>query len=82
MRWTADGAKRTAAVTPSPLNIGVAVAANGALIDADGQASQRLSAIGPVRYGTLIETTATPEIRTQAAELAKLFTIEQQAAVS
>jgi hydroxyacylglutathione hydrolase len=63
--------------TPNPLNIGLCISPSGALIDADGHASNRLFAIGPVRYGTLIETTAIPEIRTQAAEFAEAFKVEQ-----
>jgi len=57
-------------MSPSRLGIGVDVAPDGALRDADGIASQRAFALGPVRYGTLIETTAMPEIRAQAEELA------------
>jgi uncharacterized NAD(P)/FAD-binding protein YdhS len=59
------------AMIPYPLNIGVRIAPTGALIGADGSASERLFAIGPARYGTLIETTAIPEIRSQALELAE-----------
>jgi uncharacterized NAD(P)/FAD-binding protein YdhS len=60
-------------MVPYPLNIGVRVAENGALVAADGSASHRLFSIGPARYGTLIETTAIPEIRVQARELAEYF---------
>jgi len=60
-------------MVPSPLRVGVQIALNGALIGAEGRPSGRLFAIGPVRYGTLIETTAIPEIRTQACELAELL---------
>ena len=42
----------------NPLGIGVRTAENGALVKADGVASTRLFAIGPARFGTLIETTA------------------------
>ncbi len=55
---------------PLPTGIGVDVAPNGALRDANGVGSSAVFCIGPVRYGTLIETTAMPEIRAQAAELA------------
>ncbi len=58
-------------MTSSPLNMGARVAADGALVGADGTPSNRLFSIGPVRYGTLIETTAMPEIRVQAQELAE-----------
>ena len=57
-------------VTPYPLNLGLEIAPDGAVVDADGTASERIFSIGPVRYGTLIETTAIPEIRVQAVELA------------
>ena len=60
-------------ITPHPLGIGLRVARNGAMIAKDGTASARLFAIGPVRYGTLIETTAIPEIRVQAHELSELL---------
>jgi uncharacterized NAD(P)/FAD-binding protein YdhS len=61
-------------MTPYPLHIGIQVTPEGALIGADGHPSRRLFALGPVRYGTLIETTAIPEIAVQAQELAALFT--------
>jgi uncharacterized NAD(P)/FAD-binding protein YdhS len=54
----------------SELGIGINVAPSGALRDANNVDSQRAFSIGPVRYGTLIETTAIPEIRAQADELA------------
>jgi uncharacterized NAD(P)/FAD-binding protein YdhS len=60
-------------ISPHPLQIGVQVGPDGALIAADGAVSKRLFAIGPVRYGTLIETTAIPEIRQQAFDLAGLI---------
>jgi uncharacterized NAD(P)/FAD-binding protein YdhS len=56
-------------LVPHPLRIGSRVASDGALIDATGTPSTRLYAIGPVRFGTLIETTAIPEIREQAHDL-------------
>jgi uncharacterized NAD(P)/FAD-binding protein YdhS len=61
-------------LVPHPLQIGARVAADGALVAADGTPSPRLYAIGPVRYGTLIETTAIPEIREQAHHLALTLT--------
>jgi uncharacterized NAD(P)/FAD-binding protein YdhS len=60
-------------MVPNPLDIGVRVAESGAFIDAEGTASNRLFALGPARFGTLIETTAIPEIRVQATELAELL---------
>jgi uncharacterized NAD(P)/FAD-binding protein YdhS len=58
---------------PAEIGIGPDVAPSGALRDANGSDSMRVFAIGPVRYGTLIETTAMPEIRAQAEELATLL---------
>ena len=60
-------------MVPYPLNVGVQVAENGAFVGADGAPSTRLFSIGPARFGTLIETTAIPEIRVQARELADLL---------
>jgi uncharacterized NAD(P)/FAD-binding protein YdhS len=60
-------------MVPNPLGIGVRVAESGALVGADGTPSSRLFAIGPARFGTLIETTAIPEIRQQAHELAEFL---------
>lgn len=54
-----------------PLSIGIDTAANGALIDADGNISNLLYTLGTPRKGKLWETTAVPEIRIQAASLAQ-----------
>ncbi|MGA8112191.1 MAG: FAD/NAD(P)-binding protein [Actinocatenispora sp.] len=56
------------------LAVGFDVAEDGALLDADGRRSGPLWTIGPLRMGTLWETTAVPEIRAQAAALAHLLT--------
>jgi uncharacterized NAD(P)/FAD-binding protein YdhS len=56
---------------PDRLFLGVDVNEHGALIDYKGMPSHRLYAIGPVRKGCFWETTAVPEIRTQAATLAE-----------
>ncbi len=55
---------------PDPLFVGLDVSAEGALIDDSGRASEFLYAIGPARRSRLWESTAVPEIRAQAAELA------------
>ena len=55
---------------PDRLFLGIDVDQHGALIDYRGTPSQQLYAIGPVRKGCFWETTAVPEIRTQAATLA------------
>jgi uncharacterized NAD(P)/FAD-binding protein YdhS len=68
------------AMAPNPLGLGVRVASDGALVDANSNPSTRLYALGPVRYGTLIETTAIPEIADQARELAALLGGAQGAA--
>jgi len=57
--------------------IGLVVLALAALLsERIGAASPYISAIGPVRKGRLWETTAIPEIRSQAAELADRLTAE------
>lgn len=59
--------------TPGPLGIGFNTTLSGALIAVDGTASEVLFNLGPGRLGTLIESIAVPEIREQAANLAKLL---------
>jgi uncharacterized NAD(P)/FAD-binding protein YdhS len=56
---------------PDPLFLGLDVDSNGAALDEQGLASKSLFAIGPVRKGNLWETTAVPELRNQAADLAE-----------
>jgi len=53
--------------------LGLDVDADGRLLDRRGEPSRSLYAIGPIRKGSLWETTAVPEIRVQAAELAALL---------
>jgi glycine/D-amino acid oxidase-like deaminating enzyme len=55
------------------LGIGVATSANGALIDRNGVVSRRCFAIQE-HHGELLGGSAAPEIREQAAELARLLT--------
>ncbi|MCI3238779.1 FAD/NAD(P)-binding protein [Streptomyces spinosisporus] len=57
------------AAVPGPLGMGVATR-EGRLLDADGCAERPLFTLGAPRRGELWETTAIPEIRVQAAELA------------
>jgi uncharacterized NAD(P)/FAD-binding protein YdhS len=59
---------------PDPLHLGLATAPDGALLNADGHPVPGLFAMGPVRRGSLWETTAVPEIRVQAANLAEQIT--------
>ncbi|HEX9950638.1 MAG TPA: FAD/NAD(P)-binding protein, partial [Rubricoccaceae bacterium] len=58
------------------LGLGVETDPDGALVGADGRASGRLFTLGPLRQGTLWETTAIPEIRVQAAALATRLVAE------
>jgi uncharacterized NAD(P)/FAD-binding protein YdhS len=55
---------------PDPQALGFNVAPSGALIGSDGMVSERLFTLGPPKKGMLWETTAVPEIRGQAAQLA------------
>jgi uncharacterized NAD(P)/FAD-binding protein YdhS len=57
--------------TDGPHGIGIATEPRtGALIDVNGRTVEWLFAVGPLRRGTLWESTAMPEIRAQAAALA------------
>src|SRR6478736_9920309 len=59
-------------VTPDRLRLGLESTVAGELVGSDGQVVPGLYAVGPPRKGTLWESTAIPEIRTQAAEVARL----------
>ena len=56
---------------PDPLFLGLDVDAKGSVLNFNGVPSNVLFAIGPVKKGGLWETTAVPEIRKQAADLAE-----------
>ncbi|HEX8822895.1 MAG TPA: FAD/NAD(P)-binding protein [Archangium sp.] len=58
-------------VRADALGLGLATDADGALLDAEGQPSEVLFTLGPLRRGDLWESTAVPEIRTQAHALAR-----------
>jgi uncharacterized NAD(P)/FAD-binding protein YdhS len=58
-------------LAPDPLRLGVACTPDGEVLDVSGQVVPGLYVVGPPRKGTLYETTAIPEIRTQAAALAQ-----------
>jgi len=60
-------------VRPDPLFMGLDTSDYGAVLDARGEPSDFLYAVGPSRKGSLWESTAVPEIRDQAAELAALL---------
>ena len=56
---------------PDALGLGLDVTARCALVDAGGQASDRLYATGPITSGAFWEIVAIPDIRQQADRLAK-----------
>ncbi|WP_286891867.1 FAD/NAD(P)-binding protein [Achromobacter sp. UBA2119] len=57
-------------VTVDELGLGLVTTASGQLIDSGGKASDRLFTLGPPMKGRLWETTAVPELRVQAMQLA------------
>jgi hydroxyacylglutathione hydrolase len=61
-------------VTSGPLGKGFHCSQYGAVIDADGHASEIIFNLGPGRLGDLLESIAIPEIRQQATELASTLT--------
>ena len=58
-------------LSPDPLRLGVTCTPEGEVLDATGHVVPGLYVVGPPRKGTLWETTAVPEIRSQAAALAQ-----------
>jgi len=66
-----DDLLATGIVRTDPLGQGLLTDNDGALIGRDGAHSNVVFALGPMRRGTLLETTAIPEIREQAAGLAR-----------
>jgi uncharacterized NAD(P)/FAD-binding protein YdhS len=54
---------------PDPLFLGLDVSPDGALISRDGTTSDSLFAIGPIRKGSVWESTAVPELREQIDRL-------------
>ncbi|HEY0257160.1 MAG TPA: FAD/NAD(P)-binding protein [Candidatus Methylacidiphilales bacterium] len=65
-------------IQPDALNMGIQVASNFAVLDAHQNVSENLFAMGALLKGTLWETTAVPELRSQAFRLAE--TIARQLA--
>jgi uncharacterized NAD(P)/FAD-binding protein YdhS len=70
---------RQGKIRPDPLFLGLDTSEEGVVIDDDGLASTLIFALGPLRKGSLWETTAVPEIRVQAAKMADLLLTIQQA---
>ena len=58
-------------VAPDPLRLGLDCTPEGEVVDGAGEVVPGLFAVGPPRKGTLWESTAVPEIRTQAAQVAR-----------
>ncbi len=56
---------------PDALRLGLATTADGGLLDAEGHPVPGMYAVGPPRKGVLWESTAIPEIRAQAAAVAR-----------
>jgi uncharacterized NAD(P)/FAD-binding protein YdhS len=63
-------------LTPDPLKLGWVTDDEGRLIGADGNSAAGLYTIGPLRIADLWESIAMPEIRVQAAALAKVLVAE------
>lgn len=57
--------------SPDPVELGLRATPAGALLTDDGTPQPRLHVLGPLRRGELWETTAVPEIRGQAAAIAR-----------
>jgi uncharacterized NAD(P)/FAD-binding protein YdhS len=55
---------------PDPHGLGLETTAAGCLVDAAGDEVRQIMVIGPPRRGTLFETTAVPELRSQALHIA------------
>lgn len=64
-------------IQPGPLALGIAADAGGALIDVQGQVSERLFAMGPPLRGMWWESTAVTDVASQAKALAQRL-VEQQ----
>lgn len=65
--------RRAGWLVPDPLRLGIETADDGRLIGADGQPVDNLYTLGPLRRPALWESTAIPEIRQQAMELARVL---------
>ncbi|WP_460949415.1 FAD/NAD(P)-binding protein [Pseudomonas marginalis] len=61
-------------IQPGPLALGIAADASGAVLDAQGQVSQRLFAMGPPLRGMWWESTAVTDVALQAKALASTLT--------
>ncbi len=68
----------TGLARPDPLGLGIDTSPDGRVLNRAGVASDVLFALGPPLRGLWYETTAIPEIRSQAAALAQLITRDQR----
>lgn len=59
-------------IGPDPLALGLDTTVDGEVIGTDGTVTSGMFAVGPPRKGVLYESTAIPEIRGQAAQVAHL----------
>ena len=66
--------RRAGWLVPDPLRLGIETADDGRLLGANGQPVDDLYTLGPLRRPALWESTAIPEIRQQAMELAQRLT--------
>lgn len=64
-------------VQPGPLALGIAAAADGAVLDAEGHAARRLFAMGPPLRGMWWESTAVTDVALQAKALAARLAAER-----
>jgi uncharacterized NAD(P)/FAD-binding protein YdhS len=62
---------RRRVIAPDDVDLGVAVASDHTVLDADGERSPRLLALGPLLKGTYWESVAVPELRGQAHRVAE-----------
>ncbi|HEX7706720.1 MAG TPA: FAD/NAD(P)-binding protein [Thermoanaerobaculia bacterium] len=65
--------RRAGFLVPDPLGLGVETTAEGQFVDVEGEPVPGLFTIGPLRRAAHWESTAIPEIRVQASELARLL---------
>jgi uncharacterized NAD(P)/FAD-binding protein YdhS len=68
----------TGLARPDPLGLGIDASPDGAVLAQDGTASDVLFTLGPPLRGLWYETTAIPEIREQAAALARRLTSDRR----
>jgi len=60
-------------ITPDPLGLGLLTGPDGSVVNATGAGAGRMWALGGLRTGSLWESTAVPELRVQARDLARTF---------